>query len=148
MEWMLNRGLNGGPKGPVWKNLEVRGAELDLMHELLLLNRRMLDPDFVKKSENPLRKGIRISVVAPIEAQQPRTEACAHCGKVPRQMKRCAVCQTVGYCDKDCQTAHWKNGHKRVCKKPGETSSQGSGRIEAQSAPGAGTTFRLTLPST
>jgi hypothetical protein len=29
--------------------------------------------------------------------------------------KKCALCGTVFYCSKTCQTAAWKAGHKREC---------------------------------
>lgn len=44
--------------------------------------------------------------------------SCDHCGKVHQQQKslrRCALCKAAWYCDKDCQTAAWKAGHKQAC---------------------------------
>lgn len=38
---------------------------------------------------------------------------CIICGGVTRS--RCAQCQSVSYCGKDCQSAHWKT-HKPMCK--------------------------------
>ena len=36
--------------------------------------------------------------------------------------KRCSACSKAGvvvtYCSKECQQAHWRNGHKQVCHKP------------------------------
>lgn len=32
--------------------------------------------------------------------------------------KYCAQCKQVAYCSKDCQIAHWKASHSKVCKKP------------------------------
>jgi hypothetical protein len=29
--------------------------------------------------------------------------------------KRCAACQAVAYCTRECQKAHWKKAHKREC---------------------------------
>lgn len=47
---------------------------------------------------------------------------CGHCGH-PEQavdsMKVCARCRRVRYCDKACQSAHWKRGgHKAFCIEP------------------------------
>jgi len=43
---------------------------------------------------------------------------CANCnkdlGKVGQMM--CAACKTVSYCGRECQVAHWNNGHKAECK--------------------------------
>jgi uncharacterized protein len=44
---------------------------------------------------------------------------CGCCGKRDGrsvQIKRCAKCKAVGYCGRDCQSKHWKLGHKRDCK--------------------------------
>jgi len=38
---------------------------------------------------------------------------CGNCNKVG-QVKKCGRCELVAYCDKECQTAHWKV-HKRIC---------------------------------
>ena len=46
---------------------------------------------------------------------------CGNCGvasaDIPerRKMKACGRCHSVWYCGKDCQTEHWKAGHKRDC---------------------------------
>jgi hypothetical protein len=42
---------------------------------------------------------------------------CAQCGQVHQEMSRCAQCKKVYYCDKNCQTLHWKASHKTECKK-------------------------------
>ena len=41
--------------------------------------------------------------------------ACDHCGKEPKQLKRCSRCQLAKYCNRDCQQAAWK-GHKKACE--------------------------------
>ncbi|XRB20533.1 hypothetical protein RI054_24g103820 [Pseudoscourfieldia marina] len=51
---------------------------------------------------------------------------CANCGKGPHyDMKRCSKCQSVSYCSRECQLAHWKGkgpgssgkgvAHKKEC---------------------------------
>ena len=40
---------------------------------------------------------------------------CAHCQKHGKF--KCAACASVYYCSKECQIAHWKLHHKKVCKK-------------------------------
>eukprot|EP00873_Tetraselmis_striata_P044661 jgi/Tetstr1/464925/TSEL_009659.t1 len=44
---------------------------------------------------------------------------CSLCGKGPpyrEQLKLCAKCRGAKYCSRECQTAHWKAGHKEQCK--------------------------------
>jgi len=46
---------------------------------------------------------------------------CCNCGKPANKMPggrllTCSACQQVDYCSKDCQIAHWKEGHKNLCK--------------------------------
>eukprot|EP00173_Palmaria_palmata_P000096 Plantae.Rhodophyta-Palmaria_palmata.ctg10451.p1 GENE.Plantae.Rhodophyta-Palmaria_palmata.ctg10451~~Plantae.Rhodophyta-Palmaria_palmata.ctg10451.p1 ORF type:complete len:217 (+),score=30.14 Plantae.Rhodophyta-Palmaria_palmata.ctg10451:56-652(+) len=38
-------------------------------------------------------------------------------------LMRCTICQISRYCDKQCQTVHWKKSHKRECSKRWEDSS-------------------------
>mmetsp|Transcript_74978 Transcript_74978/g.150746 ORF Transcript_74978/g.150746 Transcript_74978/m.150746 type:complete len:224 (-) Transcript_74978:267-938(-) len=40
--------------------------------------------------------------------------SCAACF-APASAK-CAKCQEVSYCGRDCQLKHWKDGHKKLCK--------------------------------
>lgn len=35
---------------------------------------------------------------------------------VDPELKKCAACKMAHYCSKECQTAHWKEAHKRSCK--------------------------------
>jgi hypothetical protein len=41
--------------------------------------------------------------------------ACAQCGVVAPDMKRCGACKQVAFCGADCQKLHWRAGHKREC---------------------------------
>jgi hypothetical protein len=44
---------------------------------------------------------------------------CNSCGVVGSDtitLLVCSGCQCVAYCNVDCQRAHWKSGHKKVCK--------------------------------
>jgi hypothetical protein len=41
---------------------------------------------------------------------------CAACGELFPKLQRCTRCRAVSYCSKQCQVAHWKAGHKQVCK--------------------------------
>jgi hypothetical protein len=42
------------------------------------------------------------------------TPTCANCGEEGAD-KQCARCKQVGYCSRECQAAHWKNGHREIC---------------------------------
>jgi hypothetical protein len=43
---------------------------------------------------------------------------CGFCGAEDSSLKHCASCMLTFYCNKACQTAHWKEGHKRNCISP------------------------------
>ena len=47
---------------------------------------------------------------------------CTFCGKTPeagsKELQKCSKCQAVWYCSKECQTKHWKGGHKAMCSFP------------------------------
>eukprot|EP00051_Salpingoeca_urceolata_P017420 m.237091 g.237091 ORF g.237091 m.237091 type:complete len:241 (+) comp18949_c0_seq12:32-754(+) len=44
------------------------------------------------------------------------------CGKEGERsdFKRCGKCQLVVYCTRECQTKHWKGGHKTECRTPAQ----------------------------
>ena len=47
-----------------------------------------------------------------------REGACAQCGKLASATQKCGQCQSVYYCSRLCQVAHWKQGgHKQECSK-------------------------------
>ena len=52
------------------------------------------------------------------------TMFCAHCQKsgldISIKLKKCARCETVNYCNTNCQKADWKQ-HQPSCKKPDHT---------------------------
>jgi hypothetical protein len=41
--------------------------------------------------------------------------SCANCRRVSYGHLCCARCKKVFYCDKSCQTRHWRSGHKSTC---------------------------------
>lgn len=45
---------------------------------------------------------------------------CAQCGHDSHVHKSCALCKQVWYCDKDCQTLHWRAGHREACTGRGD----------------------------
>lgn len=43
-------------------------------------------------------------------------QVCANCNNTEGELKKCARCKMVLYCNRECQTAHWKE-HKRQCSR-------------------------------
>lgn len=41
---------------------------------------------------------------------------CGNCGVVKDDIQECAACHSIAYCNRDCQSAHWKATHKMECK--------------------------------
>lgn len=67
----------------------------------------------VPRSEPPVIVAADISWYRP-QTGVPRT--CAHC-RAPEAHDRCAGCETVHYCNRTCQRAHWTSGHRETCCK-------------------------------
>lgn len=42
---------------------------------------------------------------------------CGNCGKMLQKKLSCSRCGMVNYCNRTCQLAHWKSGHKAQCQK-------------------------------
>ena len=67
-------------------------------------------------------------MIAAIIRQRDRLDKkrkCSNCGKVPEMPNRCSRCKSVAYCDRECQTEHWKAVHKKQCTPPSEQSDLG-----------------------
>lgn len=43
-------------------------------------------------------------------------ETCGNCGKFVTKANCCSGCHCTYYCNQECQRAHWKREHKKVCK--------------------------------
>ncbi|KXT07876.1 hypothetical protein AC579_5155 [Pseudocercospora musae] len=43
-------------------------------------------------------------------------QMCVGCSKTGESLKRCAKCRSVHYCNRECQTSHWKI-HKKECSR-------------------------------
>jgi len=48
---------------------------------------------------------------------------CDYCGEAGAA-NSCSRCQVARYCDRKCQVAHWKGGHKQLCVTPHERKPQ------------------------
>lgn len=53
------------------------------------------------------------------KAKKQNEQICANCMKdlSNESINKCAACDSVAYCGKECQREHWSNGHKKECKK-------------------------------
>jgi hypothetical protein len=88
-----------------------------LFCNLLRKNRKQLAKVYINDREKGSLKippGVKCSILCPVEALETLTAKCAQCGAV-QKLKRCSACQAVAYCSKECQTLHWKSGHKKAC---------------------------------
>ena len=43
------------------------------------------------------------------------SEECGQCGLWASNLRACCRCKVVFYCNRECQSAHWKAGHKGSC---------------------------------
>lgn len=48
------------------------------------------------------------------DSHEPRSEICHSCGHHSVNLRKCARCRLVSYCDRDCQKQDWES-HKSVC---------------------------------
>ncbi|KAI0752967.1 hypothetical protein C8Q80DRAFT_487574 [Daedaleopsis nitida] len=80
------------------------------------------NPKDLKKGTSVVRTKVDDTVFweegqSTVRRDNPKNTACASCGS-PQDLKTCAKCGQRFYCSRECQTAHWKEKHKRDCKKP------------------------------
>ncbi|PPJ59037.1 hypothetical protein CBER1_01673 [Cercospora berteroae] len=73
-------------------------------------------------------------MVEPQEGPTPpdAPKQCAACSSTGEELKRCGRCLKVEYCNKECQTAHWKT-HKKECSRlAGESEQPSSSRNDSK----------------
>eukprot|EP00035_Acanthoeca_spectabilis_P033654 m.24837 g.24837 ORF g.24837 m.24837 type:complete len:408 (-) comp6124_c0_seq1:334-1557(-) len=113
--------------------VKTTDAAVGLLRDLLLKNRKRLNPEYVTQAEEGHPVGVHCSVLTPIEAAVSNENRCGACGKYPRTPKWCGGCRKVAYCDVQCQTHHWKvGGHKAECvnkKKKKAGGTEGAGKL-------------------
>ena len=100
-------------------------VKVDLLHDNDCCYKTYLFP-----KEGPYRSGqmMEPTICPDIQSfmQQSWIQYCFHCGDADLQgvavvggvfrLKTCSGCKYAYYCDKKCQTAHWRDCHKRQCK--------------------------------
>jgi hypothetical protein len=61
----------------------------------------------------------RLGPITPIGLANPKpstlNKVCSNCLKESNNLSACSKCREVDYCSKECQIAHWKAGHKKMC---------------------------------
>ncbi|GFR44989.1 hypothetical protein Agub_g6298 [Astrephomene gubernaculifera] len=56
---------------------------------------------------------------------------CFQCSVPSTRMQRCSRCMQARYCSRECQTAHWRTGHKQQC---GAAAQAGAAKEEEKGA--------------
>jgi len=76
-------------------------------------------PRVVTPCQNSIDKRLKGRTDIEKEAGKGKVEACAYCLRLAPSgggaLSTCSGCEQVAYCGKDCQTLHWKAGHKKQC---------------------------------
>ena len=90
------------------------GRTLRLLLQYALLYWQLLDATGVAASKAQLRP--YLDALEEVQTYSGRV-VCAAC-QAESAVQLCSVCGCVGYCDRACQTAHWKE-HKHECREMG-----------------------------
>jgi uncharacterized protein len=122
-EWSTFRALYWVKKGAF---IGDKQCQLLLGIKLLCAKRQMFDGESDVAGHNAVPESLFWFMLAcgnqiplHIMPREFKMDKCGCC-KTPESddipIKRCAGCLSIGYCSKDCQTKHWKMGHKMDCK--------------------------------
>jgi Tfp pilus assembly protein PilF len=57
---------------------------------------------------------------SPSTKKKGAAKPCGSCGELVENALRCGRCKSTQYCNRKCQKAHWKSGHKQQCHRPAE----------------------------
>ncbi|KZP18786.1 hypothetical protein FIBSPDRAFT_933202 [Athelia psychrophila] len=96
--------------------------ERAMLVKLMEINSKRISADYQPKTRPQWEDStFRLSFILPLGAINPRdlgkltrNDGCAHCGDA-KALSRCAGCQAVQYCSKECQKQDWK-WHKSSCR--------------------------------
>eukprot|EP00934_Nitzschia_sp_Nitz4_P000137 Nitzschia sp. Nitz4//scaffold204_size40132//5029//6624//NITZ4_007537-RA/size40132-processed-gene-0.21-mRNA-1//-1//CDS//3329541458//137//frame0 len=86
-----------------------------LLRQLISRCRQHLVPNHTHLP--PLVHPLNYSTADRVQESRPTQDhVCDNCGKVVVKKLTCSKCGKVNYCNRQCQLAHWKAGHKLQCK--------------------------------
>jgi hypothetical protein len=63
---------------------------------------------------------------------------CSSMGRLGETWQGCSGCKAAVYCSRECQTAHWKTGHKGVCKRVKAEAAAAAAAADGSAAHGSG----------
>ncbi|KAI0824473.1 MM3350-like domain-containing protein [Trametes gibbosa] len=108
--------------------IDFEGREMETSEdELAMMVKLGILPGEMKKGTRVVRRPVAGAAegdegvyweegVAEGRRDNPGNTACAWCGS-PSDLKACSRCKQRYYCGKECQKAHWSNGHRAECTK-------------------------------
>ena len=94
--------------GAAWHGNDLNEAPLPFVAKLAFLN-------IYEHREEELDEANKLAHAAMLLLR-----TCSQCGHESHVHKSCALCKQVWYCDKECQTLHWRAGHREACAGRGD----------------------------
>ena len=88
------------PEAAAWHGNDVTETPLPVVAKVAFLN-------VSEHRKEELDEADKLSLAAAMLLRN-----CAQCGHDSHVHKSCALCKQVWYCDKACQTLHWRAGHR------------------------------------
>jgi hypothetical protein len=80
------------------------------------LSKRSLSKDTRTAEGQTRARGAEQKQPMGLHEQHPISQiCCSQCGVGSTELQKCARCQTTMYCSLQCQTVHWRAGHKHEC---------------------------------
>ena len=89
---------------------------------ILDLRSKLVSSMAAKRAGVELSDAIGYNDIGAAKMDNSERKRCGNCGKEGQNMRCCAACGQVRYCDRDCQKRHWKQ-HKTVCRRRQEATA-------------------------
>ena len=89
---------------------------------ILDLRSKLVSSMAAKRAGVELSDAIGYNDIGAAKMDNSERKRCGMCGKEGQNMRCCAACGQVRYCDRDCQKRHWKQ-HKTVCRRRQEATA-------------------------